>query len=145
MITFLVSAMLLAIPAPVQDSLQSTQNRGKSKQEPVTFSDSIGPILKENCSPAILAPDRINQYAKALAENLGIKYSHNESPEFYDAIIFVEFNSYDMLGSFAQKARDFSGPKMLIDHHLGSLLSHHYSVGPSQTSTGASNDTHLVL
>ena len=77
--------------------------------------------LKESCSAAIMVPERINSYAKALAENLRVPYSHNEDPQFYDALIFAEFNSYDMLGSFAEKCRAFEGPKMLIDHHSGSV------------------------
>ncbi|MFA4906755.1 MAG: DHH family phosphoesterase [archaeon] len=76
--------------------------------------------LKEFCSPTVVVPERINSYAKCLAENLRIPYSHDESTEFFDAMILTEFNSYDMLGSFAGKAREFKGPKMLIDHHTGS-------------------------
>src|SRR3990172_3288598 len=108
MITFLVSAMLLAIPAPVQDSLQSTQNRGKSKQEPVTFSDSIEPILKENCSPCHFKGGKVYEeypFDKyETARDLGKRLNSRLKGENADSVLrWIETGSPDKKENVAKK------------------------------------------
>ncbi len=62
-------------------------------------------------------PEHLNNSAKRLAETMEIPYSLTPDFSFFDTLVIVDLNSYGMLGSFAEKVKNFSGNIFLFDHH----------------------------
>jgi len=73
--------------------------------------------LKGKSQTTIGVPDHLNLNAKALAKKLKIPYTINPSLKNYDAILSLDFNKSQMLGSMQKSFLDFKGEKYLIDHH----------------------------
>ncbi len=74
--------------------------------------------LKKNAKLVIGIPEHINKQAKHLAEKFSIPFTVNPDLNKFDVIILVELNSWKMLGEYADKIKNFSGEKFLIDHHV---------------------------
>ncbi len=62
-------------------------------------------------------PDHINLNAKALAENTNTQFEINPDISDFDAIIIVDLNSYEMLGSLKKSVMDYKKPIYVFDHH----------------------------
>ena len=73
--------------------------------------------LKKHNMVMIGIPEHISLPAKAFAENMGIPYSLNPSVEQSDFIIMVDFNGKEMLGKMQEAVLNFSGKRIVVDHH----------------------------
>ncbi|MFH1696062.1 MAG: DHH family phosphoesterase [Candidatus Micrarchaeota archaeon] len=73
-------------------------------------------LEKKGFNSVISVPDHLNSNAKKLSFELQIKYKKNFFPES-DAIILVDFNSAEMLGSLKQEFLDSKKPVFVLDHH----------------------------
>lgn len=73
--------------------------------------------LKGKSQTTIGVPDHLNLNAKALAKKLKIPYKINPALKNYNAILSLDFNKSQMLGSMQKSFLEFKGEKYLIDHH----------------------------
>lgn len=70
--------------------------------------------LGADASPA--AADDVSLPARQVIETFGRKMDVNPELNF-DAVVLVDTSGFGHLGSFGEKVREFSGMKIVIDHH----------------------------
>jgi len=74
--------------------------------------------LKPKFNAKIIVPDHISLNAKILAQKTKTPYAINaNSLSEFNALIIVDLNSTEMLGSMKEKVLSFKGPILLLDHH----------------------------
>lgn len=81
------------------------------------FASAASLSLSLGKNSKIGVPDHLNLNAKALAKNTSTNYSINPKISDFDAIIAVDFNGYEMLGSMKSEIKNFKNPIYVIDHH----------------------------
>lgn len=76
---------------------------------------------------SIGVPDHINFETKSLAAKLNISFIFNPKISDFDAVILLDFNSYDMAGSVASELKTFFSVNpnsvFVVDHHVPKLSS----------------------
>jgi len=65
-------------------------------------------------------PSEMNLEAKSLCDSLKIRHEINPIPQDFDAVILVDFNESQMLGSLEPELEKFKGQTFIIDHHSDS-------------------------
>lgn len=83
----------------------------------ISATGTLALFLSKGNSVVIGVPDHISLGAKRLAKALGIKYQISPPLKDFDTLVFVDLNSFDMIGSMASGAKEFSGEKFVVDHH----------------------------
>ncbi|MFH1586970.1 MAG: DHH family phosphoesterase [Candidatus Diapherotrites archaeon] len=76
--------------------------------------------FRKNSSLTIGIPEHVNLNAKQMAERLEIPYEINPAVDKFDALILLDLNSFEMLGSMRKGVKKFKKPILLIDHHADS-------------------------
>ncbi|MCX8190250.1 MAG: DHH family phosphoesterase [Candidatus Diapherotrites archaeon] len=76
--------------------------------------------LIKNNNVEIAVPEHVNRKAKEIAENLDIPYSMMPDFSLFHALVFVDLNSYEMLGRFEEEVKGSKCQKFLFDHHTKS-------------------------
>jgi len=74
----------------------------------------------KNSNITIGIPEHLNLNSKQMAEMLKIPYEINPNPKEFDALILLDLNSVEMLGSMRNGVKKFKNPILLIDHHTDS-------------------------
>ncbi|KHO55685.1 MAG: phosphoesterase RecJ protein [archaeon GW2011_AR21] len=77
------------------------------------------------------APGYLNLQAKALADNFSIPHLLNPVVSGFQALVLLDFNNLEMIGSEASAFQEFKGPCFLIDHHSessGSIAKKAFSI-----------------
>ncbi len=72
---------------------------------------------KAGAFPETVVPDHANMSAKALAKKTRNSFSINKKLQGFDALILVDFNSFEMAGRLETEIKKFSGEIFAIDHH----------------------------
>ena len=83
----------------------------------IAAAGALSLFLSKKNSVAIGVPEHIALGAKSLAKKAGVNFKINPSLGEADAIILLDFNSWDMLGKMAKAVKECSGEKYLVDHH----------------------------
>ncbi|MEW6294938.1 MAG: DHH family phosphoesterase [Candidatus Diapherotrites archaeon] len=97
--------------------------------------------LKPEFKTKIIIPDHISLNAKILAGKTQTPYTINaNSLSEFKALIIVDLNSIEMLGSMKKKVLSFKGPILLIDHHtktshLPKTKNFHSIIDPKKVSS----------
>ena len=73
--------------------------------------------LKGKATVSIGVPDHLNLNAKAFAKKLGIPYMVNPVLSAFEAVVCLDLNKSNMLGSMRESFLSFKGEKFLVDHH----------------------------
>ncbi|MFH1239675.1 MAG: DHH family phosphoesterase [Candidatus Diapherotrites archaeon] len=88
-------------------------------------------------------PDHINLNAKALAENTNTRFEINPDVSKSDALIIVDLNSYEMLGTLKNSVMNYNKPIYVFDHHEESDKTMTFSKG-SIINPKAASTTEII-
>lgn len=89
----------------------------KADLDSFASASAIATAFSKKFSATVGVPDSLTRQSKEIARKQKLSYILSPNLADYDAVVLVDFNSEEMLGSFAEEFYSCKKPLFALDHH----------------------------